>query len=242
MSYGWLLAQDAVGSGRPPNPELCRFVLTTPNQYAASKAMHRWAERSDGTHDEGEALKRDADKEMLGNRALRRSQRGKPALFGGVFQLEHSAGEYLDLKKQIALEDPAALQASLAPPDKRTKHTWFRIIPGFRTRKEGELIRYGDTVMIQSMKKSSQLFLHVGKDRELSTNLGTELMDQERRVNGHEDTFAPNTDCRVELNVSPIQSGTPCRVLLACFEAMLRQLPRICSAGMQFITGGTRLA
>lgn len=198
-----------MGNGRPPNPQLCRFVLTTPNQYAASKAQRRWEERSGGDHNEGEALKRDAAKEDLGNRTVRRSQRGKPALFGGVYQFQHSAGDYLELRKQIAVEDPAALQASLAHPDNRSKHSWFRIIPGFRTRKEGEPIRFGDTVMIQAMKKSSQLFLHVGKDRERQTELGTELRDSEQRMNGHEDTFAPDTDCRVELNLSPLNNCTP---------------------------------
>ena len=218
-----------MGNGRPPNPQLCRFVLTTPNQYSASKALHRWEERSGGDHDEGEALKRDADKEMLGNRTVRRSQRGKPALFGGVYQFQHKAGDYLALKKQIAMEDPAALQAGLAHPDNRTKHSWFRIIPGFRTRKEGELIRFGDTVMIQSMKKSAQLFLHVGKDRERETALGRGLTDSEQRMMGHEDTFAPDTDCRVELNVCPLSTCTSylccqlCRVHAVVFH---QRLPR----------------
>lgn len=206
-----------MGNGRPPNPLLCRFVLTTPNQYAASKALRRWEERSAGDHDEGEALKRDADKEKLGNRTVRRSRRGKPALFGGVYQFQHSAGDYLELKKQIAVEDPAALRAGLAHPDNRSKHSWFRIIPGFRTRKEGELIRFGDTVMIQSTKKSSQLFLHVGRDRTRRTELGTELTESEQRMNGHKDTFAPDRDCRVELNLCPPNNCTSCFCCQMCW-------------------------
>lgn len=55
---------------------------------------------------------------------------------------------------------------------------------------QGEPIRFGDTVMIQSMKKSSQMFLHVGKDKMLETNQGNALFDHELRHNGHEDTFA----------------------------------------------------
>ena len=206
-----LLAQDAdaVGLSRPPNPELCRFVLTTPNQYSASKALHRWTEISGGNYVDGEVLKREADKEKLSNRVVRRSNRGKPAIFGAAFQFEHSGGDFLDLKKQIAVEDPAALRAGLADPDNRTKHTWFRIVPGFRTRKEGEPIRFGDTVTIQSLKKSSQLFLHVGRDRAQATQMGTKFTEEERRVNGHEDTFAPTTEVRVELNLCPNNGGTP---------------------------------
>lgn len=64
----------------------------------------------------------------------------------------------------MALEEPAALRCGLALPHERTKHTWFRFLPGFRTRKEGEPIRMGDTVIIQSMKKSSKLNVHVGRD------------------------------------------------------------------------------
>ena len=44
-------------------------------------------------------------------------------------QFEHAGGDFLDLNKQIATEDPAALRAGLADPDTRTKHTWFRIVP-----------------------------------------------------------------------------------------------------------------
>ena len=35
--------------------------------------------------------------------------------------------------------------------DLRSKMPWFRIQPGFRTRSEGEAIRMGDTVVLQSM-------------------------------------------------------------------------------------------
>lgn len=190
-----------MGNGRPPNPEQCRFVLATPNQYHASKALQRWTEGSGRSHDEGEALKRDAAKEKIGNRAVRRANRGKPALYGSVYQFEHSTGDFLDLKKQIATEDPAALRCGLASPDNRTKHTWFRILPGFRARKEGEPVHFGDTVVIQSMKKSQELHLHVGRNRTASK--------EERRVlvGGHEDTFAPDKDCRVELNLSPETDG-----------------------------------
>jgi|EP01043_Picozoa_sp_COSAG02_P031618 hypothetical protein len=70
----------------------------------------------------------------------------------------------------MAVEEPAALRCGLALPHERTKHTWFRFLPGFRTRKEGEPIRMGDTVVVQSMKKSSNLNMHIGKDDEGETN------------------------------------------------------------------------
>ena len=76
------------GSGRPPNPELSRFVLCTPNQYIASKTLRAFEEWSGGSYAEGEQLKLMADKEKVSNDAVMRSSRGKPALFGGVFQLQ----------------------------------------------------------------------------------------------------------------------------------------------------------
>ena len=158
----------------------CAVSLGNAQPVPRIKALHRWTERNGGSHDEGEALKRDAVKEKLGNQAVRRSHRGKPAVFGGVYQFEHSAGDFLDLRKQILIEDPAALQCGLASPDNRTKHSWFRILPGFRTRKRANL-HFGDTVMVQSMKKSSKLFTR-GRDRAVETHLGTELTEEERRV------------------------------------------------------------
>lgn len=118
------------GAGRPPNPELSCFVLCTPNQYIASKTLRAFEEWTGGggSYAEGEALKVAANKENTGNRSVMRAAQGKPALFGGVFQLQHPAGYYLDLNKQMATEEPAALRAGLADPDERTKHTWFRIL------------------------------------------------------------------------------------------------------------------
>ena len=81
-------ARTDSGSGRPPNPELSRFTLCTPNQYIASKTLRAFEEWSGGNFAEGEQLKMAADKETSSNAAVMRSARGKPALFGNVFQLQ----------------------------------------------------------------------------------------------------------------------------------------------------------
>ena len=81
-------ARTDSGSGRPPNPELSRFTLCTPNQYIASKTLRAFEEWSGGNFAEGEQLKLAADKETSSNAAVMRSARGKPALFGNVFQLQ----------------------------------------------------------------------------------------------------------------------------------------------------------
>lgn len=87
----------------------------------------------------------------------------------------------------MAIDEPSALRCSLADPEVRTKHTWFRFLPGYRTRNEGEPIRMGDTVTIQSMKKSANLYLHVGSD-----------------TGKDEDVHTPDErKSRVELNLSP---------------------------------------
>jgi|EP01046_Picozoa_sp_COSAG06_P016112 hypothetical protein len=166
------------GGGRPPNPEHFRFTLHTPNQYHSCKRLAQWEETPDGTMQEGEMLKQAAEKEAANNSAMMRSSRGNAALFGGVYQFEHPTGMFLDLNKQMAQQEPAALRCGLAEPSHRTKHTWFRIMPGFRTRKEGEPIRMGDTVTIQSMKKSANLFMHVGTDT-LSAEESEESADRD---------------------------------------------------------------
>eukprot|EP01043_Picozoa_sp_COSAG02_P031619 COSAG02_NODE_2072_length_9932_cov_1196.463439_4_plen_150_part_00 len=76
------------GSGRPPNPELSRFTLCTPNQYIGSKTLRAFEQYSSGNYAEGEQLKLAAEKEDASNDAVMRSSLGKAALFGGVFQLQ----------------------------------------------------------------------------------------------------------------------------------------------------------
>lgn len=81
-------ARTETGAGRSPNPQLSRFVLCTPNQYIASKTLRAFQEIEGGSYAESEQLKTMADKESASNRALMRSSRGNPALFGGEFQLQ----------------------------------------------------------------------------------------------------------------------------------------------------------
>lgn len=84
----------------------------------------------------------------------------QPAVFGGTYQLlNRSSNKYLQAKKDIAEEDPTALKCSMVDATERSKMPWFSIIPGFRTRNEGEAIRMGDTVVLQSMKMPG-MYLH----------------------------------------------------------------------------------
>jgi len=42
-----------------------------------------------------------------------------------------------------------------------SKDTFFRIMPRFKVRSEGDTVRYGDQIMLESIKSSGQ-FIHVG--------------------------------------------------------------------------------
>lgn len=228
------------GSGRPPNPELSRFALCTPNQYIAAKTLRVFEQFSGGNFAEGEQLKMAAEKESSSNAAVMRSSRGKVALFGDVFQLQvrtfqqhslcprmrrtqpygspaylsgsqHPAGYFLDLNKQMAVEEPAALRCGLALPHERTKHTWFRFLPGFRTRKEGEPIRMGDTIIIQSMKKSSKLNVHVGRDDNNASGTPTPASEFKSRselnlytAQGDTDADSSRNSWRTRFRVVPV--------------------------------------
>ena len=85
---------------------------------------------------------------------------GQEAVFGGVYQfLNESSNKYLQAKKTIAEEDATALRCSMVDASDRSKMPWFCIRPGFRTRNEGEGIRMGDTVLLQSMKMPG-MYIH----------------------------------------------------------------------------------
>ena len=95
------------------------------------------------------------------------SYKSEKSLFEtGTYQLlNRSSGKYLQAKKTVADEDPTALRCSMGDAAVRSKMPWFSIQPGFRTRSEGEDVRMGDTVVLQSMKMPG-LYVHTSMEED----------------------------------------------------------------------------
>jgi hypothetical protein len=73
-------------------------------------------------------------------------------VFGSAIQLYASGSDsYIQCEKRRARDDSFAQLASLVPKgakDQRSKMPWFRLMPGFATRAEGERVRFGDIICV----------------------------------------------------------------------------------------------
>ena len=137
-------------------------------RYTASRSLQKFDARITTDDDEAERarLLEAVAAETAVNSTELELATGQTATFGGTYQLlNRSSGKYLQAKKTIAEEDPTALRCSMGEAALRSKMPWFSIQPGFRTRSEGEDIRMGDTVVLQSMKMPG-LYIHTSMDED----------------------------------------------------------------------------
>jgi hypothetical protein len=145
----------------PSRPLFARFTLCPADQYTAAKKLQAWEAGALSQEDQGERAelqRRDAIESEVNESEYAIAQGRRAATFGAVFQLLNDAsGELLQIHTTVAEEDPTALSARL--DGVRSKASWMRIQPGFRTRLEGEPVRMGDSVLLQSVKMPS-MYLH----------------------------------------------------------------------------------
>ena len=137
-------------------------------RYTASRNLQKFDARITTDDDAAERAKlHDAVvAEALVNKTELELATGQTAVFGGTYQLlNRSSGRYLQAKKTIAAEDPTALRCSMGEAAVRSKMPWLRIQPGFRTRSEGEAIRMGDTVVLESMSMPG-MYVHTNLDED----------------------------------------------------------------------------
>ena len=155
----------------------------TAQQYGASKEYQKWQARTrDKDPEEGEKLREQADAEAEVNASEYALSTGINATFGGVYQLlSTSADQFLEIQKTTSEEDSTALRAALADRATRSKMAWFRIQPGFRTRNEGEKVRMGDTVVLESVKMQS-MYLHCNMQADMTREVAeVNFFDQATR-------------------------------------------------------------
>ena len=147
----------------PPHPADAVFALHTAKQYGASKELRKFTERVGSDPERRKRLQANVEAEEDVNDMELELARGQPACFGGIYQLQNpGCNQYIQTQKTLATDEKAAVQCRLAPNDvdNRSKSPWFKILPGFRTRNEGEQVRMGDTVVLLSMKMPG-MYVHL---------------------------------------------------------------------------------
>lgn len=116
-----------------------------------------------------EELEVEKQKEEKRNVMKYEMSKGDPVQFGKVYQLlSLQFYQFVRTDAAIADEDDRALVCSLADQSHRSRMCWFRFKPGFDCRHEGDAIRAGDTVVVESVHNVG-MFLHCegGKDEEI---------------------------------------------------------------------------
>jgi hypothetical protein len=137
----------------PPHPENCRLILHTANQYAATKRLRQLEQLDDVEPRQLERQRAAAASERWHNKSDFDVRTGQPSTFGRTHQLLASASrKFIQAEKRLAKEDHRALQCSLADSDNVDKQAWFRIMPGYATRVEGDRVRMGDSVILESVR------------------------------------------------------------------------------------------
>lgn len=150
----------------PPHPQNCRLMLHTTNQYTSSKKLRDFLMSSESYLDASEAgtKKLAAMLEQEHNEAEFRQRTGQMAVFGNIYQvLVPVSNKFVQAEKHIAKEDDTCLQTKQVGHETRSKLPWFRLMPGFATRNEGDRIKMGDTVILESIKMP-KMYLHCAVD------------------------------------------------------------------------------
>jgi hypothetical protein len=205
----------------PSRPMFSRFMLHTANQYAASRQLQKWEERTGGDQAEREVLLQGTVAETAVNKTELRLATGQRAVYGGVYQmLAPNCGLFLTTRNQPATELRTALRCSMTDSEKRTKFPWFVIKPGFRTRSEGEPVRMGDTIVLASVKMPG-MYVHANMDP------GGDQKKTVTEVNLHEDAsrfkIIPAAKHWMRQEENSVRAGSYCALFQRQSEAYIHR-------------------
>ncbi|KAJ3091045.1 hypothetical protein HK102_001865 [Quaeritorhiza haematococci] len=113
-----------------------------------------------------ESIRQAAVAEAQLNEAELARLRGKPVLYGSIIQLHnvHSQRYLCVNSRETCVQEPTSMSISLERYLR--KECFFRILPKFRIRAEGEPVRIGDSIVLQSMKTETYLNIATPKENE----------------------------------------------------------------------------
>eukprot|EP00127_Corallochytrium_limacisporum_P000736 Clim_evm22s25 gene=Clim_evmTU22s25 len=151
----------------------CVFQVQVPNKYTAAQALHNavedFAMKKDANKIKMETTKAKLKTITYRDRKLRQAQKasededqanileqarlsGKAVVYGDVVELKHmNSGSYL----YVAADETAHFNNEamlIGLTDKNNLSTRFRIMPRYKLRSEGENVRAGDQVVLESVR------------------------------------------------------------------------------------------
>ncbi|KAI8801211.1 inositol 1,4,5-trisphosphate/ryanodine receptor-domain-containing protein [Cladochytrium replicatum] len=166
-----LILQQRDNTRNPAAGDLRKHVfrIQQPHSYRAAKALRKALDEIEvplesglfinghpGTSSKGDsfhALEVAAQTESMLNDVESRRLNHKPVVYGALIQLVNvSTNWYLcvDSKQSASVHEPTRMRVRLEPFIR--KSCFFRIMPRFRIRAEGEPVRIGDAIVLQSAK------------------------------------------------------------------------------------------
>ncbi|CAD5117150.1 DgyrCDS5955 [Dimorphilus gyrociliatus] len=158
--------QDVLCPKDIPDSQMITFEICPQNRYKLNK-KYRLLKESYGkalmTGEESEALKdakRSAETENEDNVAEERRLRGKLIRYGECIQLRHLfTNKFIQVDTSTtSLRDKNKLKVKMEIHNGKTAQ--FRIMPRYRIKAEGDIVRSGDEVVFESEKLNGQ-YLHV---------------------------------------------------------------------------------
>ena len=108
---------------------------------------------------EAESAKVMADAEEADNELEFKRRSGDPVVYGQVVQLYHTASrQYVRTSSSItSRREPSHLKVDLS--SETTRNSWFRIMPRYKVRAEGDRVRMNDQIVLESVETPGQ-YLH----------------------------------------------------------------------------------
>lgn len=105
-----------------------------------------------------------AEAEVADNDLEERRRLGDPVIYGQPIQLlhTHSHKYVFSSSSQTSKLEPSNMRVTMQ--EHSAHNTWFRIMPRYKVRAEGDNVRVGDQIVVESLKTPGQ-FLHAGDTR-----------------------------------------------------------------------------
>ena len=99
---------------------------------------------------------------------------GRALTYGERVQLRHlHSMNFISVNNQIMATKAGSLQVLMT--EETNERCWFEIVTTNNLRKEGEIVRYTDSVCFVMVSKKSQCFLHADESKKLTTDSRIEV-------------------------------------------------------------------
>lgn len=157
--------------------QTCVFEIQAHNKYKANRKLQSAIDRVKAkephlTEDqilleggqELHKLKALADAETADNELEQRRRRGDPVTYGQLLQLYHRhSDKYVRVSStSTSRMEPSNMRVEMESLN--SKNAWFRIMPRYKVRAEGDYVRTNDQVVIESVKTEGQ-YIHSSNER-----------------------------------------------------------------------------